>query len=61
MSRPCNPHGGEVEFIHGVWVSQKERDSWENLEVGWRIILWYVDPLLENNREINNYTTAVTK
>jgi hypothetical protein len=25
------------------------------------IILWHVDPLLGNDREISNYTTAVTK
>jgi hypothetical protein len=25
------------------------------------IILWHVDPLLGNDREISNYTTAVTR
>jgi hypothetical protein len=26
-----------------------------------RIILWNVDPLLGNDRKINNYTTAITR
>jgi hypothetical protein len=27
-----------------LWESQKERDHWENLDVGWRIMLrWILD------------------
>jgi hypothetical protein len=28
---------------------------------GYRVVLWYVDPLLGNGNEMSNYTTAVTR
>jgi hypothetical protein len=39
------------------WKSQKERD----LDIGGKIILWHVDPLLGNNCEISSYTMVVTR
>jgi hypothetical protein len=29
--------------------------------VNWENILWHVDPLLEDDREVRKYTTAVTE
>jgi hypothetical protein len=35
-----------------LWIVEVKRET---------RILWHVDPLLRNYREVNNYATAVTK
>jgi hypothetical protein len=39
MSRICRTHGGEEEWIVFRWESQKERDYYEDLDLGGWIIL----------------------
>jgi hypothetical protein len=39
----------------------KGKENFEDIGLNGRIILWHVDPLLSNDREMSNYTIAVTK
>jgi hypothetical protein len=44
------------------WESQKERDYYEDLDVGGRmIILWHIGPLLGNNSGTYNETPAIAR
>jgi hypothetical protein len=49
---------GHTKTIEEVQTHDPELLAW-NKQI--RFILWHVDPLLGNDREISNYTTAVAK
>jgi hypothetical protein len=61
MGRECSKNGEKRNAYRRLGKSQKERDYYENHDVGECIILWHVDPLLSNDRELSSYTTVVAK
>jgi hypothetical protein len=42
MGRACSTHGGKRNACRVFWESQKERDNYEDLDVGGRIMLKWI-------------------
>jgi hypothetical protein len=43
MDRTCSTDGGRGMHVEFSWESQKERDHWEILNVGGRIVLKWIE------------------